>query len=231
MELLQVTPLFHFRSCVDYYDKFEGIRFICEDKNLKAFESKEAFREWFSQPPGPVGNPYRDEGFYVRDLAEISQKYQPNKIVEIGTAIGMGTLILRILNPGAEIITIDNRNWIPTGDGTERPVGFLAELSKAGHTQVLADSSDVICSDVEFYFIDGDHSYEGVAKDSENAWTGIWKNKLLSKWAIAWHDYNDRHPGCVNAVNEFIAHHGLALVRKPDSCTVWTGSLETKPTT
>lgn len=226
-----MDPLEYFKACVDAYPHFKGSLFDCEDKNLKAFESKESFKEWFGQPPGPVGNPYRDEGFYVRDLADISQKYQPKKIVEIGTSIGMGTLILRILNPDAEIITIDNRNWIPTGDGTERPVGFLAELSNARHIQMLADSSDIIWNDVEFYFIDGDHSYENVFNDSENAWTGIWKNKMLSKWAIAWHDYNDRHPGVTRAVDEFIDCNGLTLVKKPDSCTVWTGSLETKPTT
>lgn len=210
----------YFQSCLAAYPHFKGTRFDCEDKNLKAFDSKESFGEWFGQPPGPVGNPYRDEGFYVRDLSEISQQYNPKKIVEIGTSIGMGTLILRILNPYAEIISVENRNWIPTGDGTERIAGFLADLNGADHTQIFDDSSRSVFSDVEFYFIDGDHSYEAVLKDSENAWEG-----KAEKWVIVWHDYNDRHPGCVQAVDEFCANHKLILNRKPDSCTVWTGSL------
>lgn len=213
-------PLEYFQACLEAYPHFKGFQFECEDKNLKAFESKEAFGKWYGQPPGQVGEPYRDEGFYVRDLAQVSMDIQPSRIVEIGTSLGIGTLLLRILNPKAHITSVDNRNWVPAGDGKEYPVGVLAINNGSKHTQEFGDSEHYRFEDVEMFFIDGDHSYDAVVDDSENAWHG----KSPSKWAIVWHDYNDRHPGAVQAVNEFCAKHKLILTRKPDSSTVWCTS-------
>lgn len=211
-------PLEYFKSRVDYYPYFAGHQFECEDRNLLAFTSRDAFRNWYGQPPGAVGEPYRDEGFYTRELARASQR-KPKKIVEIGTSLGIGTLLLTILNPDAQIVTIDNRATIPAGDGAEYPAGYLASINGSQHVQIIGDSKDQTFSDVGLCFIDGDHSYEGVLEDSENAWS--WKT---DKWAIVWHDYNVRHPGVLLAVDKFCSEHELSLHAPSDSSTVWAQS-------
>lgn len=49
-----------------------------------------------------------------------------------------------------------------------------------------------------FVYIDGDHSYEAVATDIA-AWWPI----LSEVGVLAGHDYDDTHPGVIQAVNEF----------------------------
>lgn len=211
-------PLDYFKTRVGYHLGFIGLNFACEDKNLRAFATRDTFRDWYGQPPGLPGESYRDEGFYTRELARLSQ-LKPKKIVEIGTSLGIGTLLLSILNPGAQLVTIDHRTRIPAGDGKEYVVGSLASWNGADFIQIVADSKDQIQSGVELCFIDGGHDYDTVLSDSHNAW--VWR---ADKWAIAWHDYNDRHPGVMRAVGEFCSKHNLWLQQLPDSSTVWAQS-------
>lgn len=215
-----IAPLDFFRAQVDAYAGFVGNDFECEDKNLRAFASRDAFRDWYGQPPGQVGEPYRDEGFYTRELARVSQR-KPKKIVEIGTANGIGTLLLRILNPAAELITIDNQTQIAAADAQEHSVGFLAASNGADYRQIIGESGEQEFREVGLCFIDGDHSYEAVKEDSKSAW--FWR---ADKWAIVWHDHNDRHPGVMLAVGEFCAEYGQFLHKLPDSSTVWVQSEE-----
>lgn len=216
MVLKIMDPLDYFRQRLAEYP-FIPHHFDCEDKNLRAFASNEDFGDWFAQPPGAVGNPYRDEGFYVRDLAQISLEYHPRRIVEIGTSIGIGTLLLRILNPTASILSIDNRSHVPSGDGKEYPVGLLAN---SHYEQLIYNSTMFHHTNTEFCFIDGDHSFDSVESDSEIAW----ESRSKDNWVIAWHDYNDRHPGVMRAVDAFVERHKLTLIHPADSSTVWTGS-------
>ncbi len=211
-----MDPLTYFRACVDDYPRFHGRIFEADDLNLAAFRSKGAYREWFGQPPGRIGEPYRDEGFYTRELADLSMRLKPRKIVEFGTNLGMGTLLLHILNPSAELITVDNRTENPAGDGKDYPTGFLALENGARYEQRFGDAALCLELSVALCFIDADHSYEGVKGDSERAWD----NRAM-RWAIAWHDYNARHLGCMQAVNEFCGRHRLTLRQHPDSSTVW----------
>ncbi len=162
-------PLEYFKAQTNRYAGFVGNEFACEDKNLRAFASHDDFRDWYGQPPGRIGEPYRDEGFYTRELARVSLR-NPKKIVEIGTANGIGTLLLHILNPKALLITIDPRDTIPAGDGKDHLVGFLARINGATYGQIIGRSADQDFSGVELCFIDGDHSYESVAADCALAW-------------------------------------------------------------
>ena len=197
---------------------FTPIPFDGEDKNLRAFASQRAFIDWFGQPPGPVGNPYRDEGFYVRELTEISRVIQPRTIVEFGTSLGLGTYLLHLLNPDALLITVDNRRtqFLP-GDLTV-PTGYLAKEQKIPVQFRLANSSSFAFPDVDLCFIDADHAYEMVLLDSERAWANRSRDHA---WAIIWHDHNERHPGVQQAVKEFCLEYDLKLQQRHDSATVW----------
>ncbi len=210
------VPIEYFKRCCDEYKGFVGREFTCEDLNLVAFHSLDTFRNWYGQEPGPVGGSYRDEGFYTRELARASMEARPQRILEIGTSIGIGTLLLRILNPEASIISIDNREMIPAGDGNEYPAGFLALTNGSHHTQIIGDSKAQKFGNVDLIFIDGDHSEEGVWQDSLNALTWASPNS-----AIIWHDFNDRHPGVIRSVNQFCCEKGLLLNSPDDSSTAW----------
>jgi hypothetical protein len=57
---------------------------------------------------------------------------------------------------------------------------------------------------IDFVFIDGDHSYEGCAKDID-----LWYPKLKDGGLLSGHDYRDgRNYGVKQAVHEFAAREG-----------------------
>jgi hypothetical protein len=78
-----------------------------EDKNIGAFRSKKELAAWYGQGPGVDGEPYRDRGFYCRELAMLSRIIKPHSIVEFGTSLGIGTCLFRWLNPDAYVVTVD----------------------------------------------------------------------------------------------------------------------------
>lgn len=194
--------------------KWEG-----EDKNLFAFNSKELFINWYCQPPSKVKEPWRDCGFYCRELAHVSRIIQPKTIVEFGTSLGIGTCLLHWLNPEAKLITVDiNTETFMPGD-IRVPIGYLAKQQNIPCEYITSPSSKYKMSNkVDLCFIDGDHSYAGVKEDSTRAWLNRSSNQ---HWAIVWHDYNDRHPGVVKAVNELCDILGKTLQLREDSDTVW----------
>lgn len=189
-----------------------------EDKNLGAFRSREELIDWYCQPPGVVVQPYRDRAFYTRELAMLSRVIQPRTVVEFGTSIGIGTCLLRWLNPDARLVTVDvNPLTFLPGD-VRVPIGYLAKHQGFDCEYVLGPSYDHEAPGTDLCFIDADHRYEPVALDSERAW----KNHSTDhKWAIVWHDHNDRHPGVVEAVAGFCAAYNLELQSREDSDTVW----------
>ena len=196
-----------------------------EDKNLCAFRSKTELVTWYGQPPGKNGEPYRDRGFYCRELAMLSRVVQPKTIVEFGTSLGIGTCLLHWLNPTAALVTVDVNTKTYMPGNVQVPMGHLARHNNIPCEFVTQCSWHYTTeSNVGLCLIDGDHSYAAVEKDSKRAWInrrvcGV--KHSPSQWAIAWHDYNDRHPGVVRAVNEFCAMVGEKLQERPDSDTVW----------
>ncbi len=196
-----------------------------EDKNIGAFRSKEELIAWYCQPPGVENQPYRDRGFYTRELAYLSRTIRPRAVVEFGTSLGIGTCLLHWLNPDTILATVDiNFETFMPGDKCV-PMGYLARHQGIQCGYVHSNSCDYVHRGVDLCFIDADHSYEAVALDSERAWGNKSTNR---RWTIVWHDYNDRHSGVMDAVNEFCAAKKVELQSRPDSDTVWiTGGDDT----
>lgn len=189
-----------------------------EDRNLAAFRSHEQLVAWYGQPPGQPGQPYRDRGFYCRELAMLSRVVQPRTIVEFGTSLGIGTCLLWWLNPTAWLMTVDvNRKTYLPGDVSVE-MGYLARLQRIPCIYLTMISWEYQRSYVDLCFIDADHGYWAVLKDSERAWENRARDHA---WAIAWHDHNERHPGVQRAVAEFCAAKGIVLQSRGDSDTVW----------
>lgn len=185
-----------------------------EDKNILSWQSREKYIEWWGQPPG--NEPYRDDGFYTRELTWLSEWCHSSIVVEIGTDKGMGTFLLYRLNPYAEIYTVDIADHAYMPDNKQVDIGFF---SKRNQCQVYyrKDKPDVKAN---LIFIDGDHSESAVWEDSLWAWNHIDKSK---RWAIIWHDFrNDgKHDGLISSVKEFSDYAQKNIYKFADSSTVW----------
>lgn len=208
----------------DYFGKaissrpFFSYPFLDEDKNLRAFRSKQDFISWYGQPPG--NEPYRDDGFYTRELTWLSMWCQPKKVVEFGSDKGIGTFILSRLNPDAYVHTIDNRSQIPMPPNDSRvPAGYFAKECK-NVTFHHGDSKEFSLYGVDLCFIDGDHSQEGVWYDSLRAWQNRTRD---GRWVIAWHDYRDTEEmaGLKAAINHFSDFVRKRVYKFADSSTVF----------
>jgi cephalosporin hydroxylase len=135
-------------------------------------------------------------------LLELLEQLRPRTVVEIGTDEG-GTLLLwtRVAAPDALFVAVD-----------ARPLGMLGRFSAYAvvrrglargqqHIELVmpADSQSEATVErvrgltgdrpVDFLFIDGDHSYEGVKRDFEP-----WGPLVRPGGIIAFHDMKPDHP-------------------------------------
>jgi len=137
----------------------------------------------------------------IVSLAELVKKLKPKTVLEIGTASG-GTLFLfsRLADSDAKIISID----LPGGEfgggypewkmdlykNFSLPFQKLYLLRGDSHLVSVKEQVKKIIgtAPVDFLFIDGDHTYEGVKKDF-NMYSPLVKKGGI----IAFHDIA-RHP-------------------------------------
>ena len=212
---------------LEYFDQainsqpFVPSSYLGEDKNLLAFRSKEAFISWYGQPPG--NEPYRDDGFYTRELTWLSAWCKPKIVAEFGSDKGIGTFILSRLNPDAEVHTIDNRDLVPMPPADQRVrAGFFALPCRNAYFHV-GNSKNFAMSHTDFCFIDGDHSEQGVWNDSLRAW--INRNEG-NRWVIVWHDYRNTEEmaGLRAAIFRFSNFVRKKVYRFEDSSTVFMTS-------
>lgn len=145
----------------------------------------------------------------ILQLLKILKKIKPRSILEIGTANG-GTLFLfcQVADPNAIIISIDlpggkfgggYPRWkIPLYKSFAKQNQKIYLLRENSHSQRTFQKIKQILKGkkIDFLFIDGDHTYEGVKKDFE-------MYSKLVKRIIALHDivYHPYVPKC--QVNRF----------------------------
>lgn len=68
------------------------------------------------------------------------------------------------------------------------------------------DVVDHVPNNLDFIYIDGDHSYEGCKSDIELYWSKVRKGGIFGG-----HDFNSHYHGVAKAVLEFIEREGLEL--------------------
>ena len=116
----------------------------------------------------------------IRRLLKLLQNIKPKVILEIGTANG-GTIFLftRVAQQDATLISIDIPGgpfgggypaWkIPLYKSFARPYQKIHLIRRDSHNLSTLDVIKNILGDrkVDFLFIDGDHTYEGVKRDFE----------------------------------------------------------------
>jgi predicted O-methyltransferase YrrM len=144
-------------------------------------------------------------------LAELVKRLRPQALLEIGTALG-GTLFLwcRLASDDATIISVDLPEGRFGGGSPEWRIPFYMRMTRRKQQLVLLreNSHDRLTlgkvmeslngRQLDFLFIDGDHSFEGVKADFE-----MYSELVRSGGLIAFHDIvpHPKEADCV--VSEF----------------------------
>nr|WP_260170987.1 class I SAM-dependent methyltransferase [Salinibacter ruber] len=132
-------------------------------------------------------SPQQDK-YEIKGLAEVVNNKKPSTIVEIGTAEG-GTLYLwsRYIDSAQKIVSVDlglefkKRHKFFEKFNEEKDLTFVEGRSQKEKT--FKNVFEETKKSVDFLFIDGDHSYEGVRKDFE-----IYSDIVNSGGIVAFHD-------------------------------------------
>lgn len=158
----------------------------------------------------------KTEGWFGDSQMEFLYPYIKNLkkgslLVELGTYHGKSTKFFRLSNPHIEIITIDlcrRNNKVDVPSHIDDDVLLLGNIR-----QIIGDSSKLgedFVGNIDFLFIDADHSYRSVKKDLD-AWGGYVTGD------IACHDYDKGFPGLMRAVDEYskdkIVREGIAIIK------------------
>jgi predicted O-methyltransferase YrrM len=133
----------------------------------------------------------------ILQLADLVKKHQPRIVVEIGTANG-GTLFLwcQLAHPEAMVVSIDLPIGGLLGGGSPRWKTFLfRKFARKGQRVCLIRANSQSPATVQqlqsllggrkidYLFIDGDHTYEGVKADFQ-----IYRPLVAPNGIIAFHD-------------------------------------------
>jgi predicted O-methyltransferase YrrM len=142
----------------------------------------------------------QQNGTEILALMDILEQRKPKVVCEIGSA-GGGTLFLfsRVSHPEGRFISVDiryptkaHKNSLPYLMGSKQSL-ILIE-AKSQDPKTVERVKKCLCNNlIDFLFIDGDHSYEGVSEDF-----AIYSQMVKPNGIIAFHDI---HP-------DYFLHYG-----------------------
>lgn len=172
-----------------------------------------------------------DEGMAYRRLVETAllEPGAREQIVEVGCWLGRSTsYIARLCHArGATLTCVDT--WAGSSDrfdaayreqlaGRDIEAEFRAHLTALGVTpQIrrepsLTTAQSFLPGSVDLVFLDASHDYAAVAAD-----LAAWRPTLRPKGVLAGHDFGERHPGVVAAVEATARELGCKIERGPGS--------------
>jgi len=165
-------------------------RFALATRNMVALE--DALELAYSKPFNALITPnqIRSE---IQALCEIVRQRRPRTVLEIGTQHG-GTFFLfsRVVAPDALLVSIDLASedlkpWRSLCTNLRTKGQSVSVIDGDSHATSTVERVNRVLGGrkVDFLFIDGDHSYEGVRQDFEN-YVGFLNDPGL----IAFHDIN-----------------------------------------
>jgi hypothetical protein len=178
-------------------------------KILVSFKSKNDEIFYSSIPIVYVGTFMRSGDCELYEMCDfIKNNYQNNNnIVEIGSFQGESTTIFSKSFNNAKIFAVDiwSSNYeldMVTGTNNTMDVEDNFDIVTKDYDNIIKikmssqDFSNVV-NDIDFVYIDGDHSYEGVTNDIIK-----WKNKIKNGGYIGGHDYVEDRQDLIRAIKE-----------------------------
>ncbi len=122
----------------------------------------------------------------ILGLLGLLEARQPQTVLEVGTSKG-GTLYLfsQVADPAARLVTVDLEHRMPALLESFARGEQSVELIQADSTapETVARIRALFPDGVDFMFLDGDHSYEGIRKDFE-----LYRELARPGGLIAFHD-------------------------------------------
>ena len=206
-----IKRFFNYSSKIIYYPYY-----LINIKNKKAADINSSIDIAFDHGKGII-RPLQVKS-EIKELLSILEKKKPKYMMEIGTANG-GTLFLfsRTCDANANIISLDLRRG-KFGGGYpiwRIPLYKSFAIKNQNIHLVRADShkketvkkiNNILNGNkLDFLFIDGDHTYEGVKKDFE-----MYKQLVKKDGIIAFHDiveHNDEAIGVNKIWNEIKSNY------------------------
>jgi len=165
-------------------------RFALATRNIVALE--DALELAYSKPFNALITPnqIRSE---VQALCEIVRRRRPRTVLEIGTEHGWSFFLFsRVAAPDALLVSVDLakedlKPWRTLCADLRTKGQKVSVIDGDSHAASTVERVNRVLGDrkVDFLFIDGDHSYEGVKQDFEN-YIGFLNDPGL----IAFHDIN-----------------------------------------
>jgi predicted O-methyltransferase YrrM len=214
-------------------NKLPGWNFLCETDaphGIAAFQFAGSFMEISALPVESQSIQLDNEDVNrltplhdVRALCWLALQTEGN-IVEIGCNEGLTTRDLALTNPDKKIFAVDyigNHDTMKPEQNGEKPLPdhFCWRAKDLPNVSPLmsksADLDYASLENVRFVFIDGDHSYEGVRRDTEKALAHLRRTGGL----IVWHDVYPEQPlWCgvwqyLNELNAQLAEEESKIVR------------------
>lgn len=172
-----------------------------------------------------------EEGMFYRRLVNwwLRELDARGRIVEIGCWLGRSTsYVARLCQArGASLTCVDT--WAGSSDrfdaqyrellaNRDIEAEFRAHLATLGvspqirREPSLAVARTFAAGSVDLVFLDASHDYAAVAAD-----IAAWRPALRERGLLAGHDFSERHPGLVAAVEAAARSFGCELVRGPGS--------------
>jgi len=125
------------------------------------------------------------------------QYLKPSKILELGTGLGISTLYMALANPEARIITIEgNKDLAEQAKIIFNKIQLQNIQVEIGSFEENLPDAIYDLGGVELAFIDGDHTFQGLIKNTETI-TSLskppfvlifddirWSNQMLNAWRL-----------------------------------------------
>lgn len=150
-------------------------------------------------------------------VVAIAKYRNARRIFEFGTYLGRTTCGLASID---ESVLVHTLNLPPEEDTRYGPyVGQLIKKSpyQGRIQQLFCDSRKFAvgpyANNMDFIFIDADHSYEGVKNDTEKAF-----QMLATGGVVVWHDFASKSPGVYSYLYELSQERALFRIR--NTCIV-----------
>lgn len=200
----------------------QGIQFLAPTKNLGDLFPGGDIAEVVMLPRLIRSHKWAMPEHELLTLGAIARMLQPKLVVEFGTFRGGSTLaIASNMSHSGKVVTVDidpsTRSTHEHGLGTglsEFDVGCLFKntrferMIEQRFSNTLSFESSDLVGKADLVFVDADHTYEFVKRDTLKALTLV----RPGGWLL-WHDYtwepqNSECAGVTKAVNEFLEQHG-----------------------